>query len=354
MISIVGKALPRGIFPAPLTATLAIAVLFAPGDPLANELPRVHLIATGGTIAGAANGSLKADGLTELVPELATTVAITTEDFSSIGSSRMSPELQFRLANRIRKLLKEQRDLAGIVITHGTDSLEETAFFLDLLVPGSRPIVFTAAQRPPRLTDSDGARNLLNAIRLAASPSLEGLGVLVTLNDEIHAARDVRKTHSIALNAFVSPWVGPIGAVDEDRIFLYHRPLRRLELEVEAIEPNVALVRLVAGSDGRQIRDAAEAGARGLVIEVFGGGNVPLGVMQAVCEARKNGVVVAFASRTGGGRVVLNADAHHVGVLSAEDLDGLKARLVLVAALGTTTDLETLQGYFRTLAGEVD
>ena len=266
----------------------------------------------------------------------------------------MTPELQFRLAQRVRSLFQERPDLAGIVITHGTDSLEETAFLLDLVVPAGKPLVFAAAQRPPRDRDTDGPRNLLNAVRIAALPGTSGLGVLVTLNDEIHAARDVRKTHAVALNAFLSPWVGPIGQVDSGRVFLYHRPARRLTIEAPGIEPRVDLVTLYAGSDGSAIRQAAASGTRGIVVEVFGRGNIPPEAMEAVTEARGKGIVVAFSTRTGGGRVELGEDAKRVGVVSAEDLDGLKARIVLVVALGAGADADGIASYFRRLAGELD
>jgi len=324
-----------------------------PNDLFAEERPKVHLLATGGTIAGGSRGSLSADDLTALVPGLDAVAELSVEDFTNMGSSRMTPELQFRLARRVRDIFRERADLSGIVITHGTDSLEETAFLLDLLGAAEKPVVFAAAMRPPRRSDTDGPRNLLNAVRIAASSAAVGLGVLVTLNDEIHGARDVRKTHAIAVNTFASPWVGPLGTVDNERLYLFHRPARRLELDVEHIEPRVTLIRLFAGSDGTLVRAATRAGARGIVLDVFGRGNVPPAVRDAVRKAREDNVVVVFTTRTGGGRVELSSEMKRLGVLSGEDLDGLKARLVLVAALATTTDAATLEGYFRRLSGEV-
>ena len=311
---------------------------------LAN-LPKVHLIATGGTISGGSAGSLKANDFGHLVKGLDTIAKLSAEDYVSIGSSRMTPELQFGLAKHVNKVFK---------VTHGTDSLEESAFFLDLLLKSSdRPVVFAAAQRPPRRTDTDGPRNLLNAIRVAASKGARGLGVIVTLNDEIHSARDVRKTHSVAVNAFMSPWVGPIGYVDEENIYLMNRPARRLQLNTQNIESNITLIRLYTGSNGDQVRAATNSGQRGIVLEVFGRGNVPPKVMAAVREALSKGLTVVFATRTGGGRIVLNDNVKRMGVVSGEDLDGLKARIVLIATLGTTIDTETLSNYFRQLSGEL-
>jgi L-asparaginase len=344
---------------ASLMLILMLVLSFARSLSASGAVPKVHLLGTGGTISGGAAGSLQAKDLASLVPGLASIAEVSVEDYSSIGSSRMTPELQFGLAGRVRALFAERPDLAGIVITHGTDSLEETAFLVDLLVPAGRPVVFTAAQRPPRETDTDGPRNLANAIRIAASPEMRDLGVLVTLNDEIHGARDVRKTHAVFVNAFVSPWGGPLGQVDDGHIYLYYRPARRLELTTPRVESKVDLVVLYAGSDGSAIRGAVESGARGIVVEVFGRGNVPPEVMDAVTEARSRGVVVVFTTRTGGGRVEVSESARRAGVVSGEDLDGLKARVVLVVALGTlgsesSPDLESLRSYFRALSGEVD
>ena len=317
----------------------------------ATSLPVVHLIGTGGTISGGAGGPLNAADLRAALPGLDRVALVTTEDFVRIGSSRMHPELQFRLANRIAEVFAEQPGLAGIVVTHGTDSLEETAFLLDLLLPAGRPVVFAAAQRAPRAPDSDGPRNLLDAIRVAASPRTRDLGVLVVLNGQIHAAREVEKTHSVALHAFVSPDTGPVGAVDAGEILLFQTPRRRVHLPASRVQPRVALVRLTAGSDGEAIRVAAITGARGVVVEVFGRGNAPPPVMAAVGAVIEGGVAVVFTTRTGGGRVVLSESQRNLGVISGEDLDGLKARMLLAAALGARRPHDEIAAAFRTLAG---
>jgi len=315
------------------------------------ELPHVHLLGTGGTIAVGTTGSLAADELVTLVPDLTSIAALTVEEFVRISSSCITPGIQFGLARRVNEVCTADPSLAGIVITHGTDTLEETAFFLDLLVTGDRPVVFAAAQRPPREADSDGPRNLLNAIRIAASPLARGMGVLVTSNDEIHAAREVRKTHSIALDAFKSPPAGPIGYLDGSHVSFVRKPLRRLTLAPDAIEPRVELITLAAGSDGYLLQAAVHHGAQAIVLEVFGHGNVPPQVMDAVRKACEQGVIIVFTSRTRGGRVEVDANARELGVLSGEDLDGLKARMLLVAALGETRDPRRLQSFFEELSG---
>lgn len=313
--------------------------------------PHVHLLATGGTISGGTGGPLDAAALAKLVPGLDQVATVTVEDFTRIGSSRMTPELQFELAGRINELFAGEAGLAGIVVTHGTDSLEETAFLVDLLLQGDRPVVFAAAQRPPRETDTDGPRNLLNAFRTAAAPQARGTGVLVTLNDELHSARWVRKTHAIALDAFRSPWVGPVGYVDGGRVVVTRRTLGRVTIDAPRIESKVDLVTLVTGSDGHLVRASVAAGAKGLVVETFGRGNVPPAVMDAVKEARAKGVAVLFTTRTRGGRVEVNAGARALGVIGGEDLDGLKARMLLCAALGAGADVPTIQGWIERLAG---
>lgn len=317
----------------------------------APPLPEVHLIGTGGTISGGPAGPLNAADLRAALPELDGIASVTTEDFARIGSSRMHPDLQFRLANRIAGVFADRPGLAGVVVTHGTDSLEETAFLLDLLLSPGRPVVFAAAQRPPRYPDTDGPRNLLDAIRVAGSPRMRGLGVLVALNGQVHAAREVEKTHSIALHAFASPDTGPVGAVDAGEILLFHTPRRRVHLPAAAVEPRVELVRLTAGGGAAALRAAAAAGAPGIVVEVFGRGNAPPPVMEAVGAAREAGAVVVFTTRTGSGRVVLSAAQRDLGVISGEDLDGLKARLLLAAALGAGRPPEEIAAAFRTLAG---
>jgi L-asparaginase len=342
--------------PARLALLLVAVAAFAQGRAAgaAAGPPRVALLATGGTIAGGGSGRLDGKALVAAIPGLGEVATVDVEDFANLPSSQMTPQLQVRLAARIRERFAKEPGLAGIVVTHGTDSLEETAFVCDLLTGDEqRPVVFAAAQRPPREPDSDGPRNLLNAFRIAASPAARGLGVLVTLNSEIHAARDVRKTHATALDAFKSPEYGPIGYVDGAHVVIGRKPARRLALPAGSMETNadVELITLAAGSDGRLVRAAVAAGARGLVLEVFGRGNVPPAVMQAVADARRQGVVVAFTTRTRGGRVELGEDAAALGVLNGQDLDGFKARLLLILALGHSSDTATLQSYFDRLAG---
>jgi L-asparaginase len=326
------------------------------GKPAPSDLPRVLVIATGGTIAAAGYAGQKqltSADLLQSVPQLKEVAQISTEDPITIGSSQISPQVLLDLVRHVRKALAADPGLAGIVITQGTDSLEETSLFFDLLLAGERPVVFTAAMRLPTEIGSDGPRNLLNAVRIAASPAARGLGVLVTLNDEIHAAREVHKTHSSAVDAFQSTGSGPIGYVDEGQIYLMRKPLRRVTIDADAIEPRVDLIVATVGSDGHQVKAALDSGAKGIVCELFGRGNVPAPMVPDLREALKRQVAVVFTTRaSGGGRVLVSPVFQKAGVISGQDLDGLKARMVLIAALGKTQDRAVIQEYFDRLGGK--
>jgi L-asparaginase len=319
--------------------------------------PKVLVIGTGGTISGGvdpATGqarSLTTKDVVALVPSLKGRVDIEEEDFSRIGSSSMTPELQFKLAQHVRGLFAKRPDLSGIVVTHGTDSLEETAYMLDLVVDDPRPVVFAAAQRPPRVSDSDGPRNLEGAIRTAMAPQARDKGVLVVLNEDIHAARYVEKTHSIAVESFKSGKKGMLGTVDTGTVIFYNAPLNRVTIRAAKVEPNVDLVRLVAGDQGKFILHAIETKAAGLVVEAFGRGNMPQPVAAAVRKARDAGLVVVIVSRTDEGRVEMSDALRKIGVVSGEDLDGLKARMLLTVALGATRDPAQIQKWFSAAGG---
>jgi L-asparaginase len=329
-------------------------VAFAQGD---QAVPHVLVIGTGGTISGGVDAvtgqskSLGARDLVALVPSLTNNVAVEEEDFSRIGSSSMTPTLQFKLAQHVQDLFGKRPDLAGIVITHGTDSLEETAYVLDLVVHDPRPVVFAAAQRPPRVSDSDGPRNLEDAIRTAISPKSRDKGVLVVLNEDIHSARYVTKTHSVAVESFRSGKKGMLGTVDNGKVIFYNSPLNSLTIRTNSIEPKVDLIRLTAGDEGKFINYAVETKSSGIVVEAFGRGNMPQPVVNAVSNARKAGLIVVIVSRTQEGRVEISEDLLKSGVITGEDLEGFKARVLLMLALGTTHDPATIQNWFHQAAG---
>jgi L-asparaginase len=343
-----------------ISAVLVLVLAVATQARSQSKIPKVMVIGTGGTISGGidpATGqskSLTAKDLVALVPTLKGKVDIEEEDYTRIGSSSMTPKLQFGLAQRVMELFKTRPDLAGIVITHGTDSLEETSYLLDLVITDPRPVVFAAAQRPPRVSDSDGPRNLENAIRIAIAPQSRDKGVLVSLNENINAARYVAKTNAVAVEAFQSGKKGMLGAVDNGHVIFYNAPLNHLTIPAKDVEPNVDLVRLVAGDQGKFINDAVETHAAGVVVEAFGRGNMPQPVTAAIANARKAGLIVVVVSRTEEGRVELSDSLLKEGVVSGEDLNGLKARMLLTVALGATKDIPTIQNWFHQAAGVIE
>ena len=318
---------------------------------------KIKLIATGGTISGGIDQqtgkpkSLQAEDLLELVKGLDESVELEYEDFCTIPSSSMTPELQFSLAKRVNQLFEENSTLTGIVITHGTDSLEETAFLLWLLVDDPRPVILTAAQRPPRFIDTDGPRNLLSSIRVASSEKAIDKGVLVCLNNEINSARYVRKTHTIALETFKSGEHGITGYVDDREILFFDKPLNRLTIKTDKINSNVYLIKLAVGTDVKHIKALINLDVSAIVVEAFGRGNIPKLIVNKLIEASNQGIIVTIVSRCDDGRVVINPKWKEYGIISGGDLDGLKARLLLCLVLTLTNDNEKIQQYFNHLSG---
>lgn len=345
----------------PVVFAIAISCLTAmpaaaqPADPETESLPKVHVLATGGTIAGAGYQGVeerKAQDLTEAVPQLAKVARVTSSDPFTVPSSALTPQMIWDLSEEIDRRFAEDPELAGLVVTQGTDSLEEAAFLLDLLHDEERPVVVTGAMRLPVESSADGTRNLLNAVSLAGSPAARGLGVLVVMNEDVHGARAVRKTHSRELDAFESVDGAPLGYFDGPELFLLRTPTDRLVLHPDALEPRVDLISLAVGSDGHLVRAAVEAGAQGIVIDAFGRGNLPRPVVGAVVEALQKGVTVVLTTRTGSGRSYVWPQLREGGALAAEGLDALEARLFLMAALPITRDPEVLESWLAALSGK--
>ena len=229
--------------------------------------------------------------------------------------------------------------MTGIVVTHGTDTLEETAYLLDLTVPGEKPVALTGAMRTASDVGYEGYANLLAGVRVAAAPQARGLGAVVVFNDEIHAARCVTKMHTLSPATFQSPGWGPVGRVEGNRVIVERRPERRV-LPWRGLEPNVPLLKLTVGMETDLLEDALARDVRGVVIEALGGGRVPVWWLPAVGRARERGVTVVIASRCPSGRVW---DAYGypgayrtlagLGCLFAEGLNGQKARIKLMVVL---------------------
>jgi L-asparaginase len=306
-------------------------------------LPRVIVLATGGTIAGRADarsvlgynaGGMTGQQLVAGVPGLDELAAVRVEQIANVGSQDISEAIWLRLATRIRQIIGHD-EADGIVITHGTDTLEETAYFLYLVLPLDKAVVLTGAMWPSDAPDADGPANLRAAIQIAASPQSRGRGVLVVINGAIHDPRRVTKTHTTAVQAFESSAAGPLGAVDSavPRYFASAPATHGapFELPQTAPLPRVVIIYAHAGMGAASIYHAVQDGARGIVLAGLGNGNAPQAVLAALARAVRQGVVVVRASRVPAGRVSRNVevDDDSSGFVAAGYLNPQKARILL-------------------------
>ncbi|MBI5957030.1 MAG: asparaginase [Chloroflexi bacterium] len=315
-------------------------------------------MATGGTIAmqsspdgRGAMPTLKGRDLKDLLPRGLAEIQV--EECCNLPSAHLSMEMAWDLAQRIRRLVA-RADVEGVVITHGTDTLEETAYLLDLVVATAKPIVLTGAMRTASDLGYDGLANLAGAIRVAATEKAQGLGVLVVLNDEIHAAREVTKAHALSLDAFKSPMFGPLGRIEGDRV-LMARSVVPERIPADRLNPNVYLTKLALGMDERFLRSLlSDPQVAGVVIEGLGGGRLPPWWLEAVRAAVERGMAVVVVSRCPGGSAYdaygyagAYRDLASLGVLHAPGLTGLKARIRLMVALGAVGSRSELRRYFE-------
>jgi L-asparaginase len=328
--------------------------------------PKVAFIGTGGTIASLGSGPLDildyasagnmmhAEDTLSRWPETALVADVMAVHYRNIPSPAIGfPEWQ-ELVALCSKVVHENPDLAGIVIGHGTATLEETAYFLNLTVKVPIPVVVVGSQRPSSALSSDAGMNLVNAIRVAASPAARGMGVLVMLNDEIHAAREVTKTSTMRLQTFRTPDFGALGHADGDEVAFYRRPLRRhapdTEFDISAITalPRVDISYSYAGGDGVAVRAFIAAGARGIIAAGFAPGFCPPAEIEALTDAARRGIVVVQCTRAGSGRTFRGTKLREVGFLIADNLNPQKARILLSLALTVSNDPDTITRQFRT------
>lgn len=323
------------------------------------RLPRVLVLATGGTIAGKADprsaigydaGSTTGQQLVDAVPGVERLAQLHVEQIANIPSQDMNHKVWFRLVERINKAFA-QHEADAVVITHGTDTMEETAFFLDTVLHHEQPVVMTGSMRPGSAISADGPANIYEAVKVAAHPQARGRGVLVVLNDTIHAAHWVSKADSTALQTFVSRNAGPVGIVDPAAVRFYGPARARLSLPLPAGTdlPPVDVIYAHADMDGRQIDEAIRVGVKGIVIAGMGDGNVSASALQALDRAVAAGLVVVRSSRVGDGFVNRNVevddDAHHF--VASYDLNPQKARLLLQLLLaGGVKDVAAVQRVF--------
>lgn len=331
----------------------------------AAALPRVHFVATGGTISNRDGGRLTAEELAKSMPGVDRYARLTFEQFANVSSSELSLQQWLALAKRINELYANEKDIAGVVVTSGTDTLEETAFFLHLTVRDPRPVVVVGSMRNPSTLGYEGAANLLEGVRVAADPAARNKGALVVLNDEINSARNVTKTDALRLQTFRSREYGQLGVVDRDRVVFFsqitQRTNERMEFDVSKVTelPRVDIIMVYQGAPGDLIKAAVDNGAKGIVLAVAGAGATSGTQNQGLAYAAQKGVFVVNSTRTGSGRIapargdVPGAPQANEAQrrrrqfsVAGEDHTPIKARVLLMLALTKSTDRNEIQRIF--------
>jgi L-asparaginase len=325
--------------------------------------PSVVILATGGTIAGAQPkpgeagykaGSFSVESLIQAVPGMKDLASVTGEQIASIGSQDMNDAVWIKLARRVNEL-QARPDVTGIVVTHGTDTMEETGYFLNLVTKGDKPVVLVGSMRPATAISADGPMNLYNATAVAVDPAAKGRGVLVVLNDDVHYARESAKTNTTSLQTFHSPNRGLAGIVLFGKARFYSPPVPRhtsgsaFAGAVPDALPKVFIVYAYANVGKEQVDAALAAGAQGIVLAGVGDGNATAPMIEALSAAAKKGVVVVRSSRVGSGTVARNVelDDDKLGFVAAMELNPPKARVLLQQALTKTKDVAAVQKYFE-------
>ncbi len=317
---------------------------------------RILIVTTGGTIAmkfeedkGVVPG-VDPIGFLKSFPQLLHTAEIEVFEYSNIPSPYMTPEKMFDLARQVDiKII----DFDGIVITHGTDTLEETAYMLDLVLTSRKPVVFTAAMRSGTDLGLDGPRNIVGAVRVASCEESIDKGVLVVMNDEIHSARDIVKANTGKVESFISKDYGILGIVDPDKIVYHRQMIGRETVWTDELETNIDLIRACAGMDGRFVECSIAKGAKAIVIEAFGRGNLPIEMIPSIEEAVARNILVVIVSRSYSGRVLpeygYDGGGMHlqrIGVILGGDYRGHKARIKLMALFGKYKDPGLVRKFF--------
>jgi L-asparaginase len=322
--------------------------------------PRVAIFFTGGTISmsidptmGGASPALSGEEIVAQVIGLKEIADFEIINFARLPGPHVTPSIMLELAHAVRLVLQRE-NIDGVVITHGTDTLDETAYFLDLILQTVKPVVFVGAMRNSSELSWDGPANLIAAVRVATTMEARGLGVLVAMSEEIIAAREVIKTHTESVDTFQSRDYGPIGLIDKDRIIIARRTTDQEYIETDNIELAVETIKMVSGGDGKFIDYAIAQGVRGLVLEAFGRGNVPPGYLGAIDRAAKTGIPILLTSRCSRGRT-LDAYAYEgagktltrLGVILGGVLPSHKARIKLILALGAGWSTDRIRQSFE-------
>jgi L-asparaginase len=328
-----------------------------------SERPRVLIVTTGGTIAsridpltGAVTTAASGEELLEIVSQAADIAELELRNFASVASWNMTPAMMFELAELLNQELARP-EITGAVVTHGTDTVEETSFLVDLVLQSDKPVVFAVAMRNLSELGADGPRNLLDAVSAAVSSKSRGFGSMVVINQSLHAARYVTKTHTVNPDAFESPDYGPIGLMNHDGIRFLRPPFARKPLFPGRIEPEVFLFKATSGADERPLLWAISEGYKGIVVEGSGAGNVPVAVLPGIQAGLEAGLPVVLTSRSirgflsptygSGGATGGGWDLVQLGVILADHLSAQKARIKLMVALGMTTNIEEIREIFE-------
>jgi L-asparaginase len=329
-----------------------------------NEDQKIVVVGTGGTISsrydpsqGRVVASQEVEEIVALLPDQKGLPRLEFQNFAKIASFEMTIEVAHSVVKNVAALLANP-EVGGVVVTQGTDTMEETSFLADLLLPPGKPVVFTGAQLPHDHPQTDGPRNILDSIRAAAALDAVGLGVMVCFNGQLHAARDVTKVHTSALETFQSYDHGALGCVDDRHVVIFRRPQIRLSLCADKLDKRVDLIELVLGIDARALDAAVAAGVDGLVVEAFGRGNATSDFGRGVSRACAAGVSVVVTSRCPSGRVKAiygsggggGRDLEDAGAIFAGDLKGRKARILLMVVLSDPSARTRLRELFRIIA----
>ncbi|MBY0411440.1 MAG: asparaginase [Burkholderiaceae bacterium] len=338
-----------------LTAGLLTSNAFAQGKPL------VHFIATGGTIAmkidpikNAPVPAISGEDLLATVPDIGKYATILVNSLSNVPSDYMDPPRWIQLTNAVQAAL-DKPEVAGVIVSHGTDTLEETAFWLDLTIKSSKPVVLIGAQRNASSSDFDGPRNLLNAARIAVDGQSRDKGVMLAMNNQINSARYVTKTHTGNVETFNSGQFGIMGEAYPDRVMFAYTPVRRQYIPTgTGAMPQVDIVPMYGGADGVALRSAVDRGAKGIVVQALGMGNMNESMFEGVKYALSKQVPVVIATRVHNGRVLPNygfagggKTTFDAGAVMADDLSPAKARIMLMLMLKNgVTNKDQLQAAF--------
>lgn len=331
---------------------------------IAQAKPKVHILATGGTIAGAATdksaygykaGSFSIEQLIDAVPSMKDIAELSGEQLANIGSQDMNNEIWLKLAKRTNEILKSGK-YDAVVITHGTDTMEETAYFLNLVVKSEKPVVLVGSMRPATAVSADGPGNLYNAVATAVDPKSKDRGVLVVMNDEIHSARNVEKKNTTNVETFKSVERGPAGLVNSGKIHWFDKPTNKhtadTEFNVNKMKklPEVDIVYAYANMDDSLIKAALADGDKGIVIAGVGDGNMSQSALNALEQAAKQGVVVVRSTRLTDGVVLRNneVDDDKMGFVASGEFNPEKSRVLTMLALTKTKDPKKIQAMFYT------